>query len=289
MRHPDGVDRAELALVLRRARARIEPADVGLPEGRHRRVPGLRREEVAMLAGVSVDYVVRLEQGRGPHPSTSVLAALARALRLDRDERDQLFRLAGGEPPLPGRIVDHVRPSVLRLLDRLTDLPALLLDAKSDVLAWNEMATALLGDMSAWAVGRRNIAWQRFLGGGSRVASSPEETAETEVQSVAGLRAASARYPDDPGLRRLVTELRESSARFEQLWSEGRSGQWRSHRKTIVHPELGAITLDCDTLHVPDDDQLVIVYSAPAGSPEASALALLRVLGGQRMSSATND
>ncbi len=281
------MDRAELALLLRRARGRISPADVGLPAGTRRRVAGLRREEVAQLAGVSIDYVVRLEQGRGPRPSTSVLTSLARALRLDRDERDQLFRLAGEAPPLPGRIVDHVRPSVLRLLDRFTDLPALVMDAKSDVLAWNEMAAALLGDFSAWPDGRRNIVWQRFLGGPSRVALSAEEAAETAAQSVASLRAASARYPADAGLRRLVAVLRANSPRFDQLWTEGRSGAWRSHRKTIVHPELGPITLDCDTLYVPDDDQAVVVYSAPAGSPEASALALLRVVGHEQLSSAT--
>lgn len=280
------MNRAELALVLRQARGRISPGDVGLPAGARRRVVGLRREEVAQLAGVSVDYIVRLEQGRGPRPSASVLTALARALRLDRDERDQLFHLAGEAPPLPGRIVDHVRPSVLRLLDRFTDLPAIVLDAKSDVLAWNEMATALLGDFSVWSGGRRNIVWQRFLGGRGRVAQTPEESAATSVQSVASLRAAMSRYPEDPGLTRLVADLRAGSPDFDRLWTEGRSGAWRAHRKTVVHPELGPITFDCDTLYVPDDDQAVVVYSAPAGSPEASALALLRVVGQQELSSA---
>ena len=117
------MDRAELANVLRAARARIIPEEVGLSGGRRRRVAGLRREEVAQLAGLSVDYVVRLEQGRAPRPSIQVLTALTQALRLDRDERDQVFRLAGSAPPLAGRVEMSVRPSVLRLLQRMTDLP----------------------------------------------------------------------------------------------------------------------------------------------------------------------
>lgn len=129
------MDRAQLANVLQAARARLTPEEVGLPAGPRRRVAGLRREEVAHLAGLSVDYVVRLEQGRGPQPSTPVLTALAEALRLERDERAEVFRLAGSAPPLAGRIEMSIRPSVLRLLQRLTDLPALVFSAKGDLLA----------------------------------------------------------------------------------------------------------------------------------------------------------
>ena len=117
-------NRAELARALKRARGQVRPEDVGLPAGLHRRVPGLRREELAMLAGISVDYVVRLEQARGPQPSEQVLTALCRALRLDTDERDHVFHLAGTAPPHSGQIDLHVRPSVLRLIDRFRDLPA---------------------------------------------------------------------------------------------------------------------------------------------------------------------
>lgn len=278
------MDRDELATVLRTARLRIRPEDVGLPHGVRRRVPGLRREEVAQLAGVSVDYVVRLEQGRGPHPSESVLSALARALRLDDAERDTLFLLAGTAPPHPGRITSVVRPGVQRVLDRVADVPALVLDAKGDVIAWTPAAAALLGDFSAWPPGERNIVWQRFLGTGNRVSLTQEESELTEVQSVSSLRAAKARYPDDPGLRRLIGRLRHASQRFEALWAEGRSARWRSHRKTIVHPELGSLTLDCDSLLVPEVDQSVVVYTAAPGSPEASALSLLSVLGTQLIS-----
>ena len=153
--HAGGVrtNRAELARALKRARGRVRPEDVGLPAGLHRRVPGLRREELAMLAGISVDYVVRLEQARGPQPSEQVLTALCRALRLDTDERDHVFHLAGTAPPHSGHIDLHVRPSVLRLIDRFNDLPALVTSAKGDVLAWNAMSSALHGDWSSAAPG----------------------------------------------------------------------------------------------------------------------------------------
>src|SRR3954451_140346 len=234
------MDRPELARVLGRARTALSPQDVGLPAGTRRRVSGLRREEVAQLAGVSVDYVVRLEQGRGPHPSPQVLTALARALRMDDDARDQLFHLAGSAPPLPGRVDQHLRPSVQRLLDRLDDLPTMVLSARGDILAWNAMASVLLGDWSVVPRRQRNIIWQRFLGSPdprrSRVAMSDEERAETAAQSVASLRATAARYPDDPSVRDLVAELRRGSPTFDQLWVSGGRGAWRMSRKTIEHP-----------------------------------------------------
>jgi transcriptional regulator with XRE-family HTH domain len=274
-----GMDRQGLAAALKDARARLTPPDVGLPAGLNRRVPGLRREEVALLAGISVDYLVRLEQGRGPTPSDQVLGALARALRLSDDERNHLYHLAGSPAPRPGHIISTIRPSTLRLLDRLTDLPVLVLDAKGDILAWNGPAAALLGDFSARPLAQRNIAWQRFLGGGGRVANDPEEDEQTAAQIVADLRAVAARYPDDSGLRRLLAELRAGSPRFVALWEEVRVAERRSSRKTIRHPELGLVALDCDTLHVPDTDQRLIVYSAAPGTREAEALALLRLVG----------
>lgn len=283
------MNRTELGGVLRRARSRLSPQDVGLPVGGRRRVLGLRREEVAMLAGVSVDYVVRLEQGRGTRPSVQVLSALARALRLDDDERNELFLLAGSAPPTPGTVDELIRPSVQRLIDRLADLPVLALSAKGDILAWNELAAALLGDWSAVPREERNIIWQRFLPdadhGVGRVSMSDEERAATDAQSVATLRATAAKYPVDPGVRRLVATLRRRSPRFAQLWDEGGAAPWRSNRKTIEHPSLGRVTFDCDSLHLPDSDQTLIVYSAEPGSPGAEALALLRVIGTQRMTS----
>ena len=152
-------------------------------------------------------------------------------------------------------------------MDRLTDLPAVVLDAKGDILAWNALATALLGDFSAWPAGQRNIAWQRFLGGGGRVAAAPEEDERTAVEAVAALRAVAARYPDDPGLGRLLAELQAGSPVFAGLWDEGPIAERRSGRKTVRHPQLGRIKLDCDALLLPDVDQRLIVYSAAAARP----------------------
>jgi transcriptional regulator with XRE-family HTH domain len=278
------MDRTELASFLHRARERVSPAEVGLPAGTRRRVSGLRREEVAQLASISVDYVVRLEQGRGSRPSDPVLTSLARALRLSDDERSHLFNLAGSAPPRPGQIDTVVRSSTLRVLERLVDLPALVLDAKGDVLAWNAQATALLGDFSAWTPPTRNIIWQRFLGPEVRVSATPEEDDRTAGESVASLRAITARYPDDAGLKRLLDDLRSKSPRFVHLWNEARPAERRASTKTVLHPELGSITLDCDALHLPDTDQRMIVYSAAPNSPAADALALLRVVGLQQLS-----
>lgn len=276
----DTVDRAELATVLRGARSRLTPADAGLPAGSRRQVPGLRREEVASLAGVSVDYIVRLEQGRGPKPSDQVLGALTRALRLTDVDRDLVYRLAGSEPPQAGRIPLAIRPSVQRLLDRLADLPVLVLSAKSDILAWNPLSAALLGDFSAIPPAQRNIMWQRFLGTGmGRVVMTPEEADSNAAACVGCLRAVKATYPDDPDLTRLLTELRTGSTEFEQHWQAGRSSVMHSLTKTIAHPHLGTLTLDCDAMHVPDTDQTIIIYSAPPNTPTATALDLLRVTG----------
>jgi len=277
------VNRDDFGAALREWRERLTPADVGLPAGVRRRTPGLRREEVAQLAGISVDYQTRLEQARGARPSDAVVAALARALRLTSTERDHLFHLAGVSPPSPGRISTVVRPSVLRLMDRFTDLPALLLSAQLDVLAWNPMAAALIGDYSAIAAAERNIAWQRFVVGGGRVQAVPGEQATLDRALVATLRDAVARYPDDPAPRRLVAQLRARSTEFAELWALRQMEALHPKCKRFEHPELGLLELDCDSLHVPGEDQTLIVYSASEGSREAEALALLRVLGTQRM------
>ena len=278
------MNRVELAHMLKAARARVAPEEVGLAAGPRRRVAGLRREEVAQLAGLSVDYVVRLEQGRAPRPSIQVLTALTRALRLDRDGRDQVFRLAGSAPPLAGRVEMSVRPSVMRLLQRMTDLPAMVLSAKGDVLVQNPMACALIGDLTGGPPGQRNVFRQRFLGTGNiRVALTPKEMEPAEQHAVGSLRTALSRYPDDPDLRELIDELNAGSPRFRTVWRAGNSTAWRSTHKTIDHPDFGLLDLDCDTLLLPDTDQSMIVYSAAAGTREASALDMMRVTGTERM------
>jgi transcriptional regulator with XRE-family HTH domain len=277
------VDRTELGAWLRSWRERLHPSDVGVPAGTRRRTPGLRREEVALLAGVSVDYLTRLEQGRGPRPSEAVLNALARALRVTDAEREALFHLAGGAPPPPGRIRSGVRPAVLRLMDRFTDLPALLLDAKTEVLAWNPMAAALLGDLSAVPRERRNIARQAFGGAHEWAGTDQVERERLDRALVSDLRRSAARYPDDPGMRRLVDDLRSTSPTFARLWALRELDERHGDVKRIRHPELGVLELECTSLEVSGDDQRLLVYSAQPGTPAADALALLRVVGLQRM------
>ncbi len=275
------MDRTELGDALRTWRERLRPADVGLPAGVRRRTPGLRREEVAQLAGVSVDYLTRLEQARGPHPSEAVVGALARALRLNDTEREHLHRVAGATPPGPGRIRSTVRPSVQRLMDRFTDLPALLMDAKTDVLAWNPMATALLGDLSAMPMSARNMARSGFTGPFRDQNAADRERLDRAM--VSDLRRSAARYPDDPDLRRLVAELRAASPAFDRLWALRELDERHADTKTIHHRDLGPLQLDCNVLLVHADDQVLLVYSAAPGTPAADALDLLRVIGLQQV------
>jgi hypothetical protein len=238
---------------------------------------------VARLAGVSVDYVVRLEQARGPHPSESVLGALARALRLSAPETAHLFDLAGVERPGAGHVVDAVRPSVLRLLDRMADLPAMLVDARSTLLAWNPLVEALYGDLSAIPRDRRNMLWMRFgpAGGEGRSLVVDEDGTRERLDrlSVAQARAALGRYPRDTILRGIVDELLRTSPRFAELWALRPVEDRRVDRKSFDVPGVGRITLDCDSLDVPGDDQRLVVYSAAPGTRDAELLDLLRVVG----------
>jgi transcriptional regulator with XRE-family HTH domain len=279
----DHMDRAELAEFLRRRRGRVQPADAGLEAGGRRRVPGLRRQEVAQLAGMSVDYYVRLEQGRGPRPSRQMLTAISRALRLSDDERAYLYHLAGempGPPPGPPR---DVRPGVLHLLDRLDDTPAMVCDASYDVLAWNPMAAALLGDFSALPPGERNLIWRFFTDSRSRRRHDADGVAAFARDSVADLRAAAARYPGDARVRRLVERLRAASTEFAGLWAEQDVAVRRSARKRVRHPAVGWLDLDCESLHDPDRDQWIVLYTAAPGTPSHDALRLLKVLGTQTL------
>ena len=265
----------DLAVCLRTWRDRLGPEDVGLPTSSRRRAPGLRREEVARLAGLSVDYLSRLEQGRASAPSPSVLAPLARALRLSSDERDHLFRVAGQAPPGAGRINRHITPGVQRVLDRLHDVPVMVVDAAWQIIAMNELSRALHGDDD------RNILRRHFGGELSRVVRTPEEVARMEEEAVADLHDAAGRYPEDEPLRELIADLRATSPRFAELWEQRPVARHVSDRKTIDHPAVGRITVDCDVLTVAGSDLRIIVYSASPGSDDARALALLGAIGTQ--------
>ncbi|HXA60695.1 MAG TPA: helix-turn-helix transcriptional regulator [Streptosporangiaceae bacterium] len=274
------MDRRELAGFLKNRRERVQPRDVGLEAGPRRRTPGLRREEVARLAGMSVDYYIRLEQARGPRPSRQVLGALARALRLTDDEREYIFNLAGerAEPP-PGP-PQEVPQGILQLLDRLDDTPAFVQDAKYDVLAWNALAAALIVDFGTLKPSDRNpIRW--FFQSDPCPADFDEEHRQFMRAAVGDLRAAAGRYPGDPGVKRLIAEMSAASGLFRRLWDE-RDVQVRlATRKRMNHPVLGAIELHCNVLLVPDRDQRVVLCTAAPGTSSYEALKLLRVIGAQ--------
>ena len=280
-------DHGDLGPALRGWRDRVAPGDVGLATGRARRAPGLRREELALLADVSVDYVTRLEQGRATAPSVQVLTALARALRLSDAERQHLFRLAGQPAPKPGRISPHLTPSVQRLLDQLDGVPVAVSDAAWNLIAWNRMWAALAGDPSAVGGRDRNFLWRHFTGGPSRVVREPAEEAAFEASMVADVRSATARYPADGNLRRLIADLRSASPRFAELWDSGTVGPHEASRKTFRHPDVGLITVDCDVLTVHGSDLQIVAYSAPPGSEAAEKLRLLSVIGTQCLSGGT--
>ncbi|MEU3186296.1 helix-turn-helix transcriptional regulator [Streptomyces sp. NPDC006923] len=274
---------AEFGKTVRRWRDRVSPEASGLPTGGKRRAAGLRREELAMLAGISVDYVTRLEQGRASHPSAQVVEALARALRLSVEERTHLFRLAGLAPPGPETIPTYITPSVQRLLDRLTGTPVAVYDASWTLLVANQPYAALMGDPSGWRGIQRNGVWRNFLGPAGRVLLTPEARRALEATLVADLRVAADHYPADQRLRRLVAELRAGSDRFAALWDAGAVGRHEAARKTIDHPHVGTLTLDCDVLTVEGSDLRVMVYTAEPGTREADRLALLTVLGTQAL------
>ncbi|MFJ8887526.1 helix-turn-helix transcriptional regulator [Streptomyces sp. NPDC102402] len=281
---PSGArDSNDLGRALHGWRDRISPATVGLPAGGVRRAAGLRREELAQLASLSVDYITRLEQGRATSPSPPVLASLSRALRLSRDERTYLYLLAGQPEPGPGHISCHIPPGLRRLLDQLNGTPLSVHDAAWNLLEWNPSWAALLGEPSAQRGRERNIAWRQFTGRYGYARPTPEQRAGFEAAMVADLRASTARYPADQELRSLIKDLRQESARFSELWDSGIVGAYESASKNIDHPEIGPFVLDCDVLIAPGSDLRVVAYTAAPGSEGAARLALLDVIGTQAM------
>jgi transcriptional regulator with XRE-family HTH domain len=272
------VNHDELARFLRSRRARLRPPDVGLPQAPGRRVPGLRRQEVAQLAGMSIDYYIRLEQGRGPNPSRQVLAALARALMLTADERAYLFRLADEAPPPTAGPSREVPAGILTLLETLTDTPAYVMDARYDILAWNPLATHFIGDLATVPVRDRNVIRWAFTSPRSSVDWDDPDSAAFARASVADLRAALARYPGDRGIQDLVAELLAASPQFAAMWDEHEVAVRRTVTKRIDHPVAGRIEASCQVLHIPDTDQRLVLYVVVPGTPFHAALQRLRDL-----------
>ena len=275
------MDKKELGAFLRSRRERLRPEDVGLPSGARRRTPGLRREEVAVLAHISTEYYVRLEQGRAPRPSGEVLAGIAGALRLTDTESAHLHTLAGTAPVRTGLHRRDVRPSILALLERLPQTAAFVTSTLFEVLAWNDLAAALMEDFGALDPQERNLARKAFLtpirDGAPLYGIS--DGVEFQQHAVMQLRTTLARYPSDPAVTGLIEELRDGSAEFARLWDRHDVQAAPMLTKTFRHPVVGRVTVDCDSLALTDRDQHLVLYTAPPGSRDAEALALLNVLG----------
>ena len=213
-----------------------------------------------------------------------VLEGLARALRLSPDERAHLFHLAGHPDPPRTHPTHTLAPAVLHLLDRMDDTAAFVLDPAGFVLAWNPLAAALIADFSQWPPRDRNLVWQVFCGTrGASADYSPQHWEQFARECVADLRAAAARYPNDPTIGTLASRLRQESAIFATWWEQHQVENRRGGRKRLHHPAVGDLDLDYTILHVPDQDQRIIIYSAAPGSPSAQAMRLLAVLGTQNL------
>ncbi|MBV2356458.1 helix-turn-helix transcriptional regulator [Streptomyces sp. J2-1] len=269
--------RAELSEFLRSRRARLKPDDVGLPDfGRHRRVPGLRREELAQLAGVSVAYYTRLEQGNGRNVSAEVLDSIARALRLNDAEHAHLTHLAKpkAHKKKPAARQQQVRPTLCHLLDSLEGIPAYVVGRRSELLAWNSMAAALFGDWEELPAAERNWARMVFLRPAYRELFVDWEQKAIDV--VCALRMDAGCWPDDPRLSALVGELSVKSEEFRRLWATHDVKEKSHGVKRLYHPLVGELSLHFESFRLTDDaDQSLVTYHAEPGSPSAESLRLL--------------
>ncbi|MEV8567307.1 helix-turn-helix transcriptional regulator [Streptomyces sp. NPDC051322] len=278
------MNHSELAAYLKSRRDRIRPADVGLPTGPRRRVAGLRREEVAQLAGLSADYYTELERGRGAQPSAQVVASLARALRLNGDERDHLFHLADRPlPPAADGPAGHVQPALLGLLDQLTSTPAQVITDLHEVLVQNRLAVALIGPPPAVRGPEASFVHRWFTDPGSRTLYPSEDHDHHSRVFVADLQAVAARRGRDPEVQEMVTVLRRRNEEFAALWETRDVALRRADHKRIVHPALGVIELDCTSMFSEDGRQRLLWFSARPGTEGAAQLELLSVIGTQDM------
>ncbi|GAA5028304.1 helix-turn-helix transcriptional regulator [Streptomyces siamensis] len=269
--------RAELSEFLRSRRARLKPEDVGLPDfGRHRRVPGLRREELAQLAGVSVAYYTRLEQGNGRNVSAEVLDAIARALRLTDAEHAHLTHLAKPKQHKRKQAArpQQVRPALRQLLDSMDGVPAYLTGRRSDILAWNRMAAAIFGDWSEMPPQERN--WARLVFLKPEYRDLYVEWEQKAIDIVCMLRMDAGCHPDDPRLSALVGELSVKSEDFRRLWATHDVKEKSHGMKHLRHPLVGELSLRFESFRLVDDGELALItYHAEPDSASAEALRLL--------------
>jgi transcriptional regulator with XRE-family HTH domain len=272
----------ELGTFLRSRRERIRPEDVGLVAGPRRRVPGLRRDEVAQLAGASVDYYNEIERGAGSQPSEQMLAALARALRLTSDERDYLYRLADRPLPAHGGPQSHVHPGMTDLLTRLTSTPAQVITDLHVTLVQNPLAIALLGDQAGFRGKNASFVYRWFTDSDAR-RLYPEADHDTQSRTfVADLRAAAARRDaKDLQARTLIADLNARSPEFAALWVKHEVAVRRGDRKRINHPALGTLEVNCLNLFSEDGRQRLLWFTPALGTNSADKLDLLAVIGTQ--------
>lgn len=276
------MDRDALADFLVRHREALRPGDVGLPPGVRRRAPGLRREEVAQLAVMSTDYYTRLEQRRGPQPSTQMLGSVARALRLTPDERDYLYRVAGHSAPDRAATEDYVAPGLLRVLDRLTDSPALILDGLAQTLVQNDLARALFGDVGGLTGWERSAIYRWFAHPETERLMYPEDDRDRQGRAqVASLRASHGSAGPRSRAAELVRELTDRSPEFARIWAEHEVARRFEDHKVLIHPQVGAIEVDCQALFTEDGSQTLLVLTAAPRSEAEGKLRLLGVLGTQ--------
>ena len=283
-RHNDEVNLVELGAFLKSRRDRIRPADVGLPMGPRRRVPGLRRDEVAQLAGASTEYYSELERGAGTQPSEQMLAALARALRFGQDERNHLFYLAGRPLPPAGGPADHVHPGMLDLIHRLGSTPAQVVTDLRVTLVQNRAAIALLGPAMGAAGWTSSFLYQWFTNPSSRAIYPVEDHEEQAQAFVADLRAAMARRGgQDPEVSEMVTDLTARSPEFAEYWERHDVAFRRKDRKRLIHPELGLLEVNCLNLFSEDGRQRLLWFTPAIGTDSVAKLDLLAVVGTQEL------
>src|SRR6187402_2226954 len=279
------MDRAQLADFLRRRREVLQPEDVGLRRGSRRRTSGLRREEVAGLSDMSVDYYSRLEQGRGPQPSEQMLAAMARGLRLTLDERDHLFRLAGHTAPARALRSDHISPGIMRVLDRLADTPAQVMTELGETLAQTPAARALFGDETRYEGFMRSVGYRWFVDPSARNVYPTEDHAMHSREFTADIRRVYAKYGARSRADAMVDALLVESEEFATLWEAHEVRSTHAREKRVQHPEVGVMELQCQFLIDPEQGQTLLVLTATPGTESYDLLQLLSVNGTQALTS----
>ena len=277
------VDRPGLAEFLRRRRESLQPEDVGLPRGQRRRTSGLRREEVASLCHMSTDYYSRLERERGPQPSGQMIASIAQGLHLSLDERDHLFRLAGHTPPTRGAMSEHISPGLLRIFDRLHDTPAEIVTELGETLRQTALGVALTGDLTSYRGPARSIGYRWFTDPATRQLYAPSDHPFLTRMFVSGLREVATLRGPGSRAAHLVDLLLARSEEFTEVWNDHEVGIRPHEVKNFIHPELGALELNCQSLVDPSQAHSLLVYTAIPGSESYEKLQLLSVIGTQAL------